>query len=302
MTAIWVRKFVMRILLIGKIGQLGWELQRTLATLGEVTAVDYPEIDLADENSVRGWVRRVRPQVIVNAAAYTAVDKAESEPDLAMAVNGTAPGILAEEAHWLGAAVVHFSTDYVFDGTKGKAYDESDGPNPGNVYGWSKLAGDQNIQQVGGAYLIFRTTWVYSLRQGGFVQKVLGWARKNETLRIVSDQVGSPTWARMLAEITAQVLAMGKEDIVPWAMNRRGLYNLGGEGAASRLDWAKAILKYDPKPEEQVVKEIRPALTSEFPTPAKRPLYSPVNCDLFADTFGLRLPDWEMALRLAMAG
>ena len=287
-------------LLIGMNGQVGWELNRCLRPLGLVHAVDYPEIDLSQSDSVREWVRNIQPQVIVNAAAYTAVDQAEIESDLAMAINGTAPGVLAEEAQRIGAALVHYSTDYVYDGTKGEAYQEADLPNPLSVYGWSKLAGDQNIQQVGGAYLIFRTTWVYSLRQGGFVQKVLGWARQHETLRIVSDQVGSPTWARMLAETTAQVLAMGGNEISQWISERRGLYHLGGDGAVSRLEWAKAILKYDPKKEQQIVQEILPAKTEDFPTPAERPLYSPVNCDLFIDTFGLALPNWESALRLAM--
>ena len=290
----------MKILLIGKNGQVGWELNRTLLPLGQVLPVDYPEIDLSQEQSTRDWVRQVNPQVIINAAAYTAVDRAESEPDLAMAINGTAPGILAEEALKIGAVLIHYSTDYVFDGTKGDAYIETDLPNPINTYGWSKLAGDQNIQQVGGVYLIFRTAWVYSMRQGGFVQKVLGWGRANETLRIVSDQVGSPTWARMLAEVTAQVLAMGIEDIFGWAAERKGLYHLGGKGETSRYEWAEAILKFDPNPEEQIVKEVLPALTSEFPTPAKRPLYSPVDCKLFEDTFRLCLPEWKEALRLGM--
>ncbi len=290
----------MKILLIGKNGQLGWELDRCLRTLGLVYPLDYPEIDLARADSLREWVVRIQPQVIVNAAAYTAVDQAESEPDLAMTINGTAPGILAEEALKVGAALVHYSSEYVFDGTKGEAYQENDEPNPLSVYGWSKLAGDHNIQQVGGATLILRTTWVYSLRQGGFVQKVLSWARHNETLRIVSDQVGSPTWARMLAEATAQVLAKAGVDPSPWIEERRGLYHLGGAGAVSRLDWAKAILEYDPNPNEQVVREVLPAQTREFPTPAQRPLYSPVKCDLFENTFGIGLPDWEVALRLAM--
>jgi len=294
----------MRILLIGKNGQVGWELQRTLAPLGEVTALDYPEIDLLDESNTREWVRRVAPAVIVNAAAYTAVDQAESEPELAMAINGVAPGVLAEEARALDAALIHYSSDYVFDGTKGAAYIESDVPSPLGVYGLSKLAGDQNVQHAlaDGVYLILRTTWVYSLRQGGFVRKVLEWARTNPNLRIVSDQVGSPTWARLLAEITAQVLAMSGRDPADWLSARKGLYHLGGEGGGSRLEWASAILKYDPNPQEQVVTEIGAALTREFPTPAQRPLYSPVCCDLFADTFGLRLPPWEQALRLAMAG
>jgi len=290
----------MKILLIGKNGQVGWELNRTLLPLGEIIGVDYPEIDLAQGESIRDWIRQVRPQLIINAAAYTAVDKAESEPDLAMAINGTAPGIMAEESDAVNAALIHYSTDYVYDGTKGEAYIESDLPNPLNVYGWSKLAGDHNIQQVSGSYLIFRTTWVYSMQQGGFVQKVLGWAHRNETLRIVSDQVGSPTWARMLAEVTTQVLVKAGNDPYSWIRKRRGLYHLGGEGAVSRLEWAKAILRYDPKKEQQIVKEILPARTDDFPTPAKRPLFSTVNCTLFADTFGLRLPDWEIALRMMM--
>ena len=291
---------MMKILLIGKNGQVGWELQRTLASLGEVVAVDYPEINLADENDTRTWVRRVAPEVIVNAAAYTAVDKAESEPDLSMAINGIAPGVLAEEAYSLGAVLVHYSSDYVFDGTKGAAYIESDATHPLSVYGLSKLAGDQNVQQVGGTYLILRTTWVYSMRQGGFVRKVLEWAHSNPNLRIVSDQVGSPTWSRALAEVTAQVLAKGGTDLLGWLADRKGLYHLGGRGAVSRLDWARKILELDPHPEGQVAKEIGPALTSEFPTPATRPLYSPVDCTLFADTFGICLPDWELALGLAM--
>lgn len=290
----------MKILLIGKNGQVGWELQRTLMPLGEVVAVDYPEIDLSNEHNTRDWVRRTSPQVVINAAAYTAVDKAESEPDLAMAINGTAPGVLAEEAKSLGAAFIHYSSDYVFDGTKGEAYTERDATHPLNVYGLSKLAGDQNVQQVDGDYLVLRTTWVYSMRQGGFVRKVLEWAHKNPELRIVSDQVGSPTSARALAEVTAQVLAMGSSHPAGWLSDRKGLYHLGGRGSVSRLDWARKILEFDPHPEGQVVSEIGAALTREFPTPATRPLYSPIDCTLFADTFDLCLPDWALALGLAM--
>lgn len=290
----------MKILLIGKNGQVGWELQRTLAPLGEAVAVDYPEINLSDEQNTRDWVRRIAPDLIVNAAAYTAVDQAESEPDLAMAINGTAPGVLAEEARALGAVLVHYSTEYVFDGTKGEAYNETDATNPLSVYGLSKLAGDQNVLQVDGSYLILRTTWVYSMRQGGFVRKVLGWSRKNPELRIVSDQIGSPTCARMLAEVTAQTLTMARGNLAGWLADRKGVYHLGGRGAVSRLDWAWKILEFDPHPEEQVVREIQPALTSEFPTPAARPLHSPIDCTLFADTFGICLPDWEQALQMSM--
>lgn len=291
---------MMKLFLIGKNGQVGWELQRTLATLGEVVAVDYPDIDLSDEVNTRDWMRKIAPQVVVNAAAYTAVDKAESEAEIAMAINGTAPGVIAEEARRIGAVLIHYSSDYVFDGQKGDAYIESDSPNPLNVYGLSKLAGDHNIQQVGCDYLIFRTTWVYSMRQGGFVRKVLEWARKNPELQIVSDQIGSPTWARALAEVTAQVLAMRANNTLGWISERKGLYHLGGRGKISRLEWARKILEFDQNPEEQIVQEIQEALTKDFPTPATRPLYSPVDCTLFANTFGICLPDWDISLSQAM--
>jgi dTDP-4-dehydrorhamnose reductase len=267
-----------RLLLIGKNGQLGWELQRTMATLGEVVALDYPEIDLSKPESLREVIRNVSPRIIVNAAAYTNVDKAESEPDLAQKVNAEAPSVMAEEARRIGACFIHFSTDYVFDGTKGSGYVETDIPNPLNVYGKTKLAGEQFVQSVGGAYLIFRTSWVYSLRQGGFVTKVLQWAREQETLRIVDDQIGSPTWARMLAEATAQLIAQGRNEPVEYIRAEAGLYHLAGGGSCSRYEWAKAILELDPKKEEQVVKELRPAKSSEFPASAMRPANTGLEC------------------------
>ncbi|OGO28042.1 MAG: dTDP-4-dehydrorhamnose reductase [Chloroflexi bacterium RBG_16_52_11] len=288
------------ILLLGKLGQLGWELQRALAPLGEVSAFDFPEIDLANEGQVRAIVRSQRPQVIVNATAYTAVDKAESEPEIAMAINARAPGILAEEALRLGAAVIHYSTDYVFDGTKGSQYLENDIPNPLGVYGRSKLGGERAIQTVGGNYLILRTSWVYSLRRDSFVTKVLQWSRQRAVLRIVSDQIGNPTWSRMLAEATSILLVKGGEGWLDWLKEKRGLYHLAGSGYASRLEWAQAILKEDPRREEQVTREIQPALTADFPTPAQRPLFSALNCDLFTRTFGARLPDWQYGLQMAM--
>jgi dTDP-4-dehydrorhamnose reductase len=286
----------MNLLLLGNTGQLGWELQRTLQPLGVVVALDYPEINMADTASIRKTVQEHRPQVIVNATAYTAVDKAESEPELAEAINGTGPGVLAEEARKLNAVLVHYSTDYVFDGTKGAPYVETDLPHPLNVYGESKLAGEQAVQSIDGNYLIFRTAWVYSLRRDSFVTKVLQWARQNETVRMVDDQISNPTWARMLAEITSQVLARGEEYI----HERAGLYHLAGGGFASRFEWARLILELDPDQHEQMVKEMLPAPTSDFITPARRPLFSALNCDNFAATFGLRLPPWEAALRMAM--
>ena len=289
-----------KILLLGNTGQLGWELQRTLAPLGEVIGYDYPAIDLSQTDSIRQVIQQIQPRIIVNATAYTAVDRAESEPELALAINGIAPGLLAEHAAGLGASLIHYSTDYVFNGSKGSPYIEADFPNPLGVYGSSKLAGERAISQIGGAYLILRTSWVYSTRRPSFVTKVLEWSRQQPALRMVTDQVANPTSARMLAEITALLLAKAAPHPTQWIEERAGIYHLAGSGIASRLEWAQAILELDPHPAEQVTRKIEPALTADFPTPAKRPLYSALNCDLFEQTFGLRLPDWPEALRLTL--
>lgn len=289
-----------KILLLGNTGQLGWELQRTLAPLGEVIGVDYPAINLAQPESIQQVIQQTQPQIIINATAYTAVDRAESEPDLAMAINGTAPRILAEAARRLGASLIHYSTDYVFDGSKGCAYVETDSPNPLGVYGSSKLAGEEAIAQVGGAYLTLRTSWVYSVRRPSFVTKVMEWSRQQPVLRMVTDQVANPTSARMLAEITALLLAKAGPDTTGWIADRAGTYHLAGSGIASRMEWAQAILEMDPKPNERLAQKIEPALTAEFPTPAQRPLYSALDCTLFEQTFGLRLPDWRTALKLTL--
>ena len=289
-----------RILLFGKFGQLGWDLHRSLAPLGEIIALDYPEIDLIHYNSLDEVIQKEKPDLIVNATAYTAVDQAENEAEIAMAINAHAPKRLAELAQANKAALIHYSTDYVFDGTKGSPYLESDSPRPLGVYGESKLAGELGIEQVSGAYLIFRTSWVYSLRRDSFVTKVLNWARTQTSLQIVADQVSNPTWCRMLAEATTQILAQAGKHPHGWINERRGLYHLAGSGFASRFEWAKKILEYDPLRDEQIVEDIQPALTGDFPTPAQRPLYSALNCDLFTETFGLRLPEWEVALELAM--
>ncbi len=291
---------MLSLLLIGKNGQLGWELQRTLAMLGGVTAVDYPEIDLAKPETLPDLIRHVSPQIIINAAAYTNVDKAESESDLAWRVNAEAPRVMAEEAKRLNAALIHFSTDYVFDGKKGSPYVETDTPNPINVYGKTKLDGEQAVEAVGGNYFIFRTSWVYSLRQGGFVTKVLQWSRQQETLRIVDDQIGSPTWARMLAEATAQVIAQGREAPLDYVREKTGLYHLAGAGSASRYEWAKAILELDPHLEEQRVKELLPAKSSEFATPAVRPMFSGLSTQHFEQTFNLHIPAWRECMRLLL--
>ena len=289
----------MNILLLGKTGQLGWELERTLSPLGKLTALDYPDVDFTKPETLSDTVRNVAPDFIVNAVAYTQVDQAEREPERVRLINAIATGVLAEEAFHLNAGLIHYSTDYVFDGSKGSAYVESEFPNPLNIYGQTKLDGERAIQQVGGNYLILRTSWVYSIRQGGVVTKVLQWARQQTTLRMVTDQVGSPTYARMLAEVTGQLLACSQGS-VEWLGAHRGLYHLAGSGAASRFEWAQEILNYDKNAHEHVVKEILPALTPEFPTLAQRPLFSALNCQLVTKTFQLTLPHWTTALRMCM--
>ena len=290
----------MRFLLIGRNGQLGWELHRTFMTLGDVVAIDYPEVDLARADDLRELVRTVKPDILLNPAAYTNVDRAESESELAHKVNAVAPAVLAEEMKKLGGALIHYSTDYVFDGTKGISYTEQDTSNPINVYGVSKLAGEQAVHGVGGITLTFRTSWVYSLRVGGFVSKVLGWARQQEVMRIVDDQTGSPTWARMLAEATAHVIARGGDDTLAYLQQHCGLYHLAGSGAASRYEWAREVIERDPRKEEQVVRQLLPAKSDEFPNPARRPVYSALDCGLFESTFGIPLPDWKESIRLLL--
>jgi dTDP-4-dehydrorhamnose reductase len=287
----------MNILLLGNTGQLGWEMQRALQPLGKVLVLDLPLLNMADSLSIRKAVRENPAEVIVNTTAYTEVDKAESEPIMAEAVNGLGPGILAQEAARLGAFLVHFSTDYVFDGMSAKPYTEEDTPSPVNVYGLTKLKGEQAIQKACPASLVLRTSWLYSLRQGGFVKKVLDWSRSQEKMRIVSDQVGSPTWCRVLAGMVAVLLA-GGVDIL---RERAGLYHLAGSGYTSRYDWARLILDLDARKGDQTVKEIIPAVTSDFPTPARRPLFTGLDCSKFQSTFGRQLPDWKEALHLAMS-
>lgn len=289
-----------KILQIGTKGQLGWELLRTCAPLGEVVALDYPDVDLSNSTGLRELVRSVKPDIIINAAAYTNVDKAESEPELARAINATGPGVLAEEAKKIHAVLVHYSTDYVFDGTKGSPYVETDQPNPLNVYGQTKLEGEQAIAASGCVNLVLRTSWVYSMRQGGFVTKVLQWAREQEVMRVVDDQISSPTSARLLAEISALILAKIDGNGISWTEERSGVFHVAGDGACSRFEWAEKIIELDPRKEEQVVKKLERASSSEFLVPAVRPMISVLNNAKLEKMFGLRLPPWEVGLRLTI--
>ena len=282
------------VLVIGKIGQVGWELRRTLAPLARVVSVDFPEIDLTDGASIVKWIRETRPQAIVNAAAYTAVDKAESDYDRCHRINGVAPGILAEEAKKLSSLLVHYSTDYVFDGTKTAPYTEDDVPNPLGAYGRSKLAGDQAVFQVDGSHLVFRLCWVYGARGQNFMLTMMRLARERETLRVVRDQFGCPTWSRMIAETTALALkqALAARDVAAF----KGLYHLAAAGQTNWHGFAEAIVRLMPA-EGKKCRQIDPITTLEYPLPAKRPAYSVLNCEKLRRTFGLQLPPWEESLK-----
>ena len=292
----------MKIVLFGRSGQLGWEFERTLPGLGDVVALDRAQLDMRDLHALQQSLNELKPNLIINASAYTDVDKAEKEPELAMQINALAPGVMAETSRKLSAALIHFSTDYVFDGQANTPYKENDQTNPLNVYGKSKLMGEENIKQAGEAYLILRTSWVYSLRGNSFVNKVLGWARKNSILRVVDDQIGSPTWARMLAEVTSLLLAQTPGNPYEKIHEQCGIYHLAGSGYTSRYEWAKQILAHDPHRAEQTVQTIEPGRSKEFSTPATRPLFSALDCTRFERTFGLRLPLWDSTLKLAMTG
>ena len=284
----------MKILLLGKNGQVGWELRRTLAPMGEVTALDYPEINFTDTSALRRLVVEARPDAVMNAAAYTAVDKAETEQELCQQINAMAPGILAEEAKKVGALMVHYSTDYIFDGTKLLPYVEADAPNPLGAYGRSKLEGDQAVKASGADHLIFRLCWVYGARGQNFMLTMKRLAREREKLRIVGDQFGCPTWSRMIAEATALALKQAVTGSNRSALN--GEYHLAASGHTSWHRFASRIIELTPEAERKC-RAVEPITTADYPLPAKRPAYSVLDCGKLQKTFGLRLPDWEFSLR-----
>jgi dTDP-4-dehydrorhamnose reductase len=287
-----------KILLTGKDGQVGFELQRALAPLGEVCAIDQADCDLANASSLRKLVRLFRPDLIVNPAAYTAVDKAESEPQLAQAVNAVAPGVLGEEADKLGAWVVHYSTDYVFDGMKSGLYTEDDATNPQSVYGRTKRDGENALQQSGARYLIFRTSWIVGAHGNNFAKTILRLAGERDRLTVVTDQHGAPTSAALLADVTAQVVRQKQregEDSFPF-----GLYHLAAGGETNWCDYARFVVseaRAAGKPLKLSPDAIRAISSSEYPTTAKRPANSRLDTGKFRRTFGLELPDWRIGVR-----
>ena len=288
----------MRILLTGKDGQIGWELQRTLAPLGEVVAFGRNGLDLADLGALSSTVRTLQPDVIVNAAAYTAVDQAQKEPELAMRLNAEAPGVLAREAARSGALLVHISTDYVFDGRKNSPYVEDDAVNPINSYGSSKLAGEAAVREAGGRHLILRTSWIYAARGKNFLRTILRLAHERDELRVVSDQIGAPTWSRLVAEAIAHLVALTRTQHagVP------GTYHLTTGGETSWHGFAQEAITQATKLAgfKARVQTITPIPSSEYPLPAQRPLNSRLSNARLETAFALRLPDWQTALRLCL--
>jgi dTDP-4-dehydrorhamnose reductase len=285
------------ILLTGVNGQVGFELARSLQGIGRVVALDRSRLDLDDLNQVRRVVREVRPSLIVNPAAYTAVDKAETDAAACMRSNAEAPGVLAEEARRSGAALVHYSTDYVFDGTKDGAYVEDDAVNPQNVYGKSKLAGEQSIAASGCDHLIFRTSWVYGTRGKNFLRTMLRLGAERDELSVVANQFGAPTWANTIAALSADILAQALVGTGDWWSMNSGVYHLTASGSTSWAGFAQAIFDNSVVEKKPLVKPIPAA---SYPTPAARPANSRMSNEKLFATFGLKAPEWEDALRLCM--
>ncbi len=292
----------MKILLTGKNGQVGFELQRALAPLGEIVAVDQSDCDLADADAVRRLVTSTQPQIIVNPAAYTAVDKAETDVDRARAINGTAPGVFGAEAAKLDALVVHYSTDYVFRGDQPGFYTEVDDPDPQSVYGQTKLEGEHALTASGARHLIFRTSWVFGAHGANFAKTMLRLAAERETLKVVGDQFGAPTSAALIADVTAQVL--GQYLCRPTSADfSSGTYHLVAGGRTSWHEYAQSVV-HDAHAAGKVLKlgpdDIQAITTADYPLPAPRPANSCLDTTRLRATFGLRLPDWRQGLRHVM--
>lgn len=286
----------MKILITGQHGQVSRELQQRLPSLGELIVLGREQLDLANPDQIRQQVRTHRPDLIINAAAHTAVDQAESEPELAFAINAIAPGILAEEAKTLGIPLIHYSTDYVFDGSKPAPYTEADTPNPLCVYGQSKLAGEQAITAVGGDYLILRTSWVYCSHGKNFLLTMQRLLQEKPHLRIVADQIGAPTWAGSIANSTRALIERWQAgEPGPW-----GVYHLTARGETSWFGFAEAIGEYLRK-QGKACAELEPIPSSAYPTPAKRPLNSRLDCSRLQQQWHVSQPAWQDALRECLA-
>jgi dTDP-4-dehydrorhamnose reductase len=289
------------ILLTGINGQVGFELQRTLQGLGNVVALDRSRLDLSRLDQVRDVVRDLKPDLIVNPAAYTAVDQAETDVAMATRLNAEAPAVLAEEAKRIGAALIHYSTDYVFSGTKAGPYVEDDAVDPQNVYGRTKLDGERAIAASGCAHLIFRTSWVYGTRGKNFLLTMLRLGAERDELKVVSDQIGAPTWSNTIATLTAHIIAQssGTADTTDWWAKRTGTYHLNAAGSTSWHGFATAIFELAGLPNTP---RVLPISACDYPTPAKRPTNSRMSNDKLYEVFGVAALDWREALRLCLSG
>lgn len=294
----------MKILLLGKNGQVGWELQRSLSILGEVVACDFDspgefKADFSDPESLVPLIRRVRPDAIVNSAAHTAVDKAESEPDLARAINALAPGVIAREAAALGACLVHYSTDYVYDGSGEQVRDETAATAPLSVYGGTKLEGETLIRDSGCSHLILRTSWVYAARGGNFARTMLRLAAERDELKVIADQIGAPTGADLLADVTARALPRLQQQPA-----LAGVYHCVAGGQTSWHGYAQMVIEWARAHGHPVMvapDRVLPIPTSAYPTAARRPLNSKLNTDKLKSTFGLTLPPWQQGVQRMLA-
>lgn len=287
----------MKILISGQHGQVSRELQTHLKGLGELVVLGREQLDLADPAQIRHQVQSIRPHLIINAAAHTAVDQAESEPDLAFAINATAPQVFAEQAQELGIPLIHYSTDYVFDGSKNAPYTEADAPNPLSVYGRSKRAGEQAISAVAGQHLILRTSWVYSTHGRNFLLTMQRLLQEKPHLRIVADQIGAPTWAATIARSTAQLIERWQAGRAgPW-----GVYHLSAGGETSWFGFAQAIAAHL-QAMGRPCASLKPIPTRDYPTPATRPLNSRLDCSRLQQQWGVSQPDWRSALHECLAG
>lgn len=300
----------LKIVIVGRNGQVAWELRKELSSLGSVCCVGRPELDLTDLESVRTCISRLRPDVLVNAAAYTEVDRAESDADVAIKANATAPRVLAEEAKQQGGLFITYSSDYVFDGEKASPYTECDTPNPLNVYGASKLAGDRAVEAVDGASLILRTSWVYGARGKNFLNTILKLASEREELRIVEDQIGAPTWSREVARATGQIIARlaaetlssGRSRLAETLGARRGIYNMTAGASVSWFEFATTIVEELAKRRacRSGLARIVPIPASQYPTLARRPHNSRLSNEKLRRTFGISLPSWRESLACVM--
>jgi dTDP-4-dehydrorhamnose reductase len=295
----------LKIVIVGRNGQLAWEANQRFQGLGQIICLGRPELDLLDLNGVREEIRRIKPSVIVNAAAYTAVDQAESEPESAMKINSEAPVVMAEEAKRLDALFITYSTDYVFDGKSATPYSETNPTAPLNVYGASKLSGERAVEAVGGNHLVFRTSWVYGARGKNFLKTILKLATERPELRIVDDQVGAPTWSRDLADATRKIIeqlmaqsSSAKTPIGEALGDRRGIYHMTATGSVSWHGFAAAILEEMEKrgSSKGTLAKLVPIPSSEYPTPAARPHNSRLCNDKVKNAFGVALPQWRESL------